>query len=119
MEGQKVLQRDAQQLLDVLPPWQGGKWSHAGLMGGWRQGSRSSLSCLCWFWESGLEVGVTALLTWLTRCSQMQALGLVVQDKHVKVITTPTGKQCKGQVACAWGGGGGWWLCLQCACWHD
>ena len=37
-------------------------------------------------------MGVTALLTWLTRCSQMQALGLVVQDKHVKIITTPTGK---------------------------
>ena len=56
--------------------------------------------------ECGLECGVTALLTWLTRCSQMQGLGPVVQDKHVKVITTPTGKQCKGQVACACGGGG-------------
>ena len=30
-------------------------------MGGWRQGSRSIPSCLCWFWKSGLE-GVSGVL---------------------------------------------------------
>ena len=34
----------------------------------------------------GLELGVAVVLTWLTRCSQVQPLGLVVRDKQVKII---------------------------------
>ncbi|PSC69633.1 pentatricopeptide repeat-containing protein [Micractinium conductrix] len=36
--------------------------------------------------DTSLELAITALLTWLTRAAQLQALGLVVRDKHVKVI---------------------------------
>ncbi|KAL4429625.1 hypothetical protein ABPG77_008674 [Micractinium sp. CCAP 211/92] len=41
-----------------------------------------------------LEVGVAALLTWLTRCVQLQPLGLVVRDRHVKIILS--GQPCQG-----------------------
>lgn len=33
-----------------------------------------------------MEVGVAAVLTWLTRCAQLQPLGLVVRDRHIKLI---------------------------------
>ena len=36
-------------------------------------------------------VGAAVLLTWLTRVGQMQALGLVVKDRCVKVITGEEG----------------------------
>ncbi|KAL4458358.1 hypothetical protein ABPG75_013223 [Micractinium tetrahymenae] len=43
--------------------------------------------------DCGPEVGVAAVLTWLTRCAQVQPLGLVVRDRHVKLILS--GQPCQ------------------------
>lgn len=37
--------------------------------------------------DCAVEVGATVLLTWLARVVQLQPLGLVVQDRAVRIIT--------------------------------
>lgn len=56
------------------------------LAGGAPQPGTTLANC-CDLRRCGLELGVTVVLTWLTRCSQMRGLGLVVRDQCVKLIT--------------------------------
>lgn len=46
--------------------------------------------------DCAVEVGATVLLTWLARVVQLQPLGLVVQDRAVRIITGELGGVGRG-----------------------